>query len=273
MNGLKPRIRISARAHDLYVRGAGRGFAARYALHRQSDGLCLSEGRLDPARARVRPATVLAPAVAQLLLHLLARWPRRARWHIEPAAGSRRRTGAARRGRPATDAGRIHLERLAARLAPGYAAATGLARQRDCAVLHYAGVDHAGRECWLAPTTVRAWHRLSRAAAADGVALQLVSGFRSRLYQARIIDAKLRRGQDLTEILRVNAAPGYSEHHLGRAIDIGTPGTTPADPSFEHSAAYAWLLAHAPAYGFRLSYPRDNPHGIMFEPWHWFHRG
>jgi hypothetical protein len=23
-------------------------------------------------------------------------------------------------------------------------------------------------------------------------------------------------------------------------------------------------------HGFRLSYPRDNPHGVIYEPWHWF---
>jgi D-alanyl-D-alanine carboxypeptidase len=266
-----PRLRISAAGHDLYVRGAGRGHAARYALHRQSDGRCVASGRLDPVRARVRPDAPPTRDTARRLLVLLAHWPRRACWRIERVVRPRRMAGNARRTRAAADPGRMHLERLAAHLAPGYAAATGLVAQRDRAMLHYAGIDHAGRECWLAPATVRAWRRLAEAAATDGVVLQLVSGFRSRLYQARIIDAKLRRGQDLATILRVNAAPGYSEHHLGQAIDIGTPGSPPADAAFEHTAAYAWLCAHAPAYGFRLSYPRDNPHGIVFEPWHWLH--
>ena len=27
------------------------------------------------------------------------------------------------------------------------------------------------------------------------------------------------------------------------------------------------------AYGFVMSYPRDNPHGIVYEPWHWCWRG
>jgi D-alanyl-D-alanine carboxypeptidase len=265
------RLRISADGHDLFVRGAGRGLAARFALHRQSDGRCIVAGRLDPARARVRPDAMPAPPIARVMLALLARWPRRACWRIDRVVGPRRPPGPVRRMRAAPDPERIRLERLAAQLAPGYAAATGLAAQRERAVLVHAGRDHVGRECWLAPATVRAWHRLAAAAAADGVALQLVSGFRSRLYQARIIDAKLRRGQELAAILRVNAAPGYSEHHLGQAIDIGTPGSPPADAVFEHTAAYAWLLANAPGHGFRLSYPRDNPHGIVFEPWHWLH--
>jgi D-alanyl-D-alanine carboxypeptidase len=74
----------------------------------------------------------------------------------------------------------------------------------------------------------------------------------------------------LQEILKVNAAPGFSEHHSGRAIDIGTPGQPPAEESFEHTAAYAWLDAHAEQFGFRLSYPRGNSHGISYEPWHWY---
>ncbi|MHB8392777.1 MAG: D-alanyl-D-alanine carboxypeptidase family protein, partial [Acidobacteriaceae bacterium] len=26
---------------------------------------------------------------------------------------------------------------------------------------------------------------------------------------------------------------------------------------------------HAGHFGFRLSYPRNNRHGIAYEPWHW----
>jgi D-alanyl-D-alanine carboxypeptidase len=40
--------------------------------------------------------------------------------------------------------------------------------------------------------------------------------------------------------------------------------------SFEHTEAFAWLQGHAAAYGFRMSYPRGNVHGISYEPWHWF---
>ena len=73
----------------------------------------------------------------------------------------------------------------------------------------------------------------------------------------------------MAEILQVNAAPGYSEHHGGEALDIGTPGEPPAEESFETTPAFAWLSQHAARHGFSLSYPRDNPHGIVYEPWHW----
>ncbi|HPF74253.1 MAG TPA: D-alanyl-D-alanine carboxypeptidase family protein, partial [Xanthomonadaceae bacterium] len=64
-------------------------------------------------------------------------------------------------------------------------------------------------------------------------------------------------------------APGFSEHHSGNALDIGTPDEPPAEESFENTAAFDWLCENAPNFGFQLSYPRNNPHGIVYEPWHW----
>lgn len=85
--------------------------------------------------------------------------------------------------------------------------------------------------------------------------------------------AKLALGQTIDAVLRVNAAPGYSEHHSGRAIDIGTAGYAPVEQEFEHSPAFAWLAKNAAAHGFDLSYPRGNPHALAYEPWHWCWRG
>ncbi len=106
-------------------------------------------------------------------------------------------------------------------------------------------------------------------AAQDGIALDAISGFRSHAYQLGIFERKLARGLSVAEILKVNAAPGFSEHHSGHALDIGTPGDAPAEESFEATDAFAWLQANAGRHGFQLSYPRDNPHGIVYEPWHW----
>ena len=106
-------------------------------------------------------------------------------------------------------------------------------------------------------------------AARDGIALDAISGFRSHAYQLGIFERKLARGQSVPQILQVNAAPGFSEHHSGHALDIGTPGDAPAEETFEATAAFAWLQANAGTHGFHLSYPRDNPHGIVYEPWHW----
>jgi len=99
--------------------------------------------------------------------------------------------------------------------------------------------------------------------------IEAISGFRSHAYQLGIFRRKMARGQSISQILSVNAAPGFSEHHSGRALDIGTPGEPAAEESFERTAAFAWLQDRAATFGFRMSYPRDNPHGIVYEPWHW----
>jgi D-alanyl-D-alanine carboxypeptidase len=110
---------------------------------------------------------------------------------------------------------------------------------------------------------------MRNAAREAGVELQAVSAFRSAKYQMEILQKKLDRGVPVQDILKVSAAPGYSEHHGGRALDITTPGFPHLEEEFESSAAFVWLLKHAPAFGFRLSFPRGNRHGLAYEPWHW----
>ena len=61
--------------------------------------------------------------------------------------------------------------------------------------------------------------------------------------------------------------------HSGLAIDISAPGEPPAEESFEATDAFAWLQSNAGGHDFVMSYPRDNPHGIVYEPWHWCFRG
>lgn len=150
-----------------------------------------------------------------------------------------------------------------------YRGCTGLALVAEPRWLQLAGFDRFRRPLWLHPGAARGWRHLRDAAAHDDVVIEAVSGYRSHDYQLGIFERKLERGQDVGQILAVNAAPGYSEHHSGRALDIGTPGEPPAEESFERTAAFDWLMANAGGYGFRLSYPRDNPHGIVYEPWHW----
>lgn len=153
-----------------------------------------------------------------------------------------------------------------------YSERSGLPWEDEPTTLRFAGFDRFDRPLWLDAAAAPAWQGLCEAAAADGIALDAISGFRSHAYQLGIFRRKLARGLTVTQILAVNAAPGFSEHHSGEAIDIGTPGEPPAEVSFEHTAAFAWLQLHAGRFGFRLSYPRDNPHGISYEPWHWrFH--
>jgi D-alanyl-D-alanine carboxypeptidase len=135
--------------------------------------------------------------------------------------------------------------------------------------LEEVGPNLVGRMQRLTPGTARQWAAMQAAARADGVLLLIVSGFRSIEYQARLIRKKINAGQQVSDILEVNAAPGFSEHHTGRAIDIASPGSRPLTEEFEDSDAFRWLQANAGGFGFSMSYPRDNPGGFIYEPWHW----
>lgn len=135
------------------------------------------------------------------------------------------------------------------------------------------GPDIHGRERHLAMPAARAWQRMRQAADSDGIKLQVVSAYRSLDYQCRIIERKLAQGQGIEDILAVSAAPGYSEHHSGRALDLSCPGYPALEEAFEDSPAFAWLVENAARFRFRLSYARGNRHGLMYEPWHWcWHR-
>ena len=151
----------------------------------------------------------------------------------------------------------------------GYGERIGLPLVPEPDWLAFAGFDRYRRPLWLHVDATRAWSHMREAALRDGVVLEAISGYRSHDYQLGIFERKLARGQTVRQILAVNAAPGYSEHHSGLALDIGTPDEAPAEESFEGTAAFAWLRQHASGFGFTMSYPRDNPHGIVYEPWHW----
>jgi D-alanyl-D-alanine carboxypeptidase len=101
------------------------------------------------------------------------------------------------------------------------------------------------------------------------VSLQPVSTFRSVERQAEIIRGKLARGQAIKDIIKVSAPPGYSEHHTGCAVDVGTTDSPALDVVFEQTAAFSWLSSNAESFDFHLSYPRGNPYNYDYEPWHW----
>jgi zinc D-Ala-D-Ala carboxypeptidase len=130
-------------------------------------------------------------------------------------------------------------------------------------------VDEGDPPKRLAAEAAQSWNQLKRAAARDGVGLILVSGFRSVDRQRELIEAKLKRGNELKKILQVLAAPGYSQHHTGLALDIGTGTNIDVTEAFAHTDAFAWLSSHAGEYGFMMPYPRGNQYGFVYEPWHW----
>lgn len=135
-----------------------------------------------------------------------------------------------------------------------------------------AEISESGKDQKLIPLACAAWQRMKAAAEIEGVDIRLVSAFRSFDRQSEIIRRKIENGHSMDEILAVSAPPGYSEHHTGRAIDIGTPNCQNFEEHFENTAAFSWLQLNAGQFGFSLSFPRGNPFGFCYEPWHWCYK-
>jgi soluble lytic murein transglycosylase-like protein len=93
----------------------------------------------------------------------------------------------------------------------------------------------------MRPDVAAAFDRMHATARRDGIALVVVSGFRSNAEQA----ALFARHPDPKWV----AAPGRSLHRLGTELDLGPP------------AAYGWLAAHATRFHFARRY--------SWEPWHY----
>lgn len=128
----------------------------------------------------------------------------------------------------------------------------------------------------LRSSAAQKFKQMQAAAIADGILLTPISAFRSVSEQDYLFfRVKEQRVQGAAKRAEVSAPPGYSEHHTGYALDLGD-GKVPSanlEVEFEKTAAFRWLEANAAKYSFELSFPRDNPQGISYEPWHWRYVG
>ncbi|NLW78362.1 MAG: hypothetical protein GXY32_02975 [Ruminococcaceae bacterium] len=123
-----------------------------------------------------------------------------------------------------------------------------------------------------------AFTAMQKAAAADGVELTPVSGYRTHQQQTNNYNAAIQRYRDqgyseaeaLARTQRYYAIPGTSEHEAGLAIDINW-----VDDGFAQTAAYTWLQEHCTEYGFIYRYQADTEDitHIAWEPWHYRYVG
>lgn len=114
------------------------------------------------------------------------------------------------------------------------------------------------------------YRQMVQAAAADGVPIIPVSGYRPAGQQAHIHDSYTTSyGAPAADLL--SARPGYSEHQTGLAADIGNPGGECAlNACFASTPAGAWAAANAHRFGFIIRYPAGTEAvtGYTYEPWH-----
>lgn len=115
-----------------------------------------------------------------------------------------------------------------------------------------------------------AYQRMSRAAAAQGVTLVPVSGYRDYGTQARLYrEYTALYGQATADT--ISARAGHSEHQTGLAIDVGAPGATCGLlPCFGNTPQGKWIAANGHTYGFVVRYPNGHTvtTGYAYEPWH-----
>ena len=132
-----------------------------------------------------------------------------------------------------------------------------------------------GRVVQLRPGAAQAFRAMQAAARQAGVELVPISGYRTRDYQEGLFSRAIRRYGSAESAARWVAPPGYSEHHTGLAVDIGALESpeTDVETTFEGTPAFAWLKENAHRFGFEISFPRDNPQGVSYEPWHWRYTG
>jgi zinc D-Ala-D-Ala carboxypeptidase len=164
---------------------------------------------------------------------------------------------------------RIRLIHQSLNISEDYEMVYGLPLQLEASELVPIENDVYDRSQKLISPAADSWSQMKAAAISDGVNIEIVSAYRSVDYQVNVINKKRDKGEAMSSILNVVAAPGYSEHHTGRAVDIGTGGCDHLSETFEHSEAFVWLTQHAKQFSFRLSYPRNCKAKICFEPWHW----
>lgn len=96
--------------------------------------------------------------------------------------------------------------------------------------------------------TANAYIVMQTAAAADGVAIKVVSGFRTYAEQQYLYNCYINCNCNNCNLA---AKPGYSNHQSGHALDLNTSS----------SGVLAWLNAHGAAYGFEAT--------VASEDWHW----
>lgn len=144
-------------------------------------------------------------------------------------------------------------------------------KQRPLVPVDYAPEDLSSVDGQLLRSeTAEALRSMQQAAAADGVPLLAISGYRPYENQSELyLGYTSQYGRDLADT--ISARPGYSEHQTGLAVDIAAPdGACSLQACFADTPAGAWAAENAHRFGFILRYPAESAAvtGYAYEPWH-----
>lgn len=130
----------------------------------------------------------------------------------------------------------------------GLAQATGASQQEPRPPVTGTAPTGVATAEGLTPALARSVRLAVEAAAADGVDLQITSGWRSAQRQAQLHAEAIEKHGSVERARQWVLPPEESEHVTGRAVDVGP------------EAAAAWLRSHGVRFGLCQRYAN--------EPWH-----
>ncbi|MCW5517615.1 M15 family metallopeptidase [Muriicola sp. Z0-33] len=150
-----------------------------------------------------------------------------------------------------------------------------------------ADIELYGRGINLRKEAHDAFLEMKKAAAADGIDIEVVSSFRSFDRQQAIFERKYEKYTEegmqpleaIDKIIEYSTIPGTSRHHWGTDIDLidgnkKTSGDVLVPGKFESGGPFedfkTWMDANSEKFHFYLVYT-DDPRrkGFKYEPWHY----
>lgn len=109
-----------------------------------------------------------------------------------------------------------------------------------------------------------ALEEMQRAAAAEGLSLYVVSGYRSYQTQKSVYAGWVNLdGKEQADTYSSRA--GHSDHQTGYTFDLNS-----LEQSFAYTPEGIWLAEHCAEFGFIIRYPegKEMYTGYIYEPWH-----
>lgn len=105
---------------------------------------------------------------------------------------------------------------------------------------------------------------MQSAAAAEGLSLFVVSGYRSYYRQQEVYAGWASRDGEAAADTYSSRA-GHSDHQTGYTFDLNS-----LDQSFAYTSEGIWLAEHCAEFGFIIRYPegKEAYTGYIYEPWH-----
>ena len=132
----------------------------------------------------------------------------------------------------------------------------------------------------------KAFLKMQKAAQTDGIAIQIVSSYRSFDHQKNIWNNKFKRFtqqglspvEAIEKIVEYSTIPGTSRHHWGTDIDIidanpKAPSSLLQPKNYYNKGVYTplreWMDKNSRKFDFYLVYTNDKSRkGFKHEPWH-----